>query len=220
MPLRVNFRREFMINSLLGAEYHSDMFSMIGTVFLWMFWPSFNSAPGSDVDRYYAICNTYLALSAACVSTFIFSILFNPKRRITMGKGLKLSKRIIGYPVRSSLNLFMTSQSKPSLIPLKNTSRTPLSPVVWLWARPPTCRSSLLPRFSSDSPPDCSLLLATATSRYYEILRVSLLMTRSPSSLKRFRCMILAVSTICTACPPSWPPFSQLSTAESTTTYK
>jgi len=78
--------------SVLGAEYHSDMFSMIGTVFLWMFWPSFNSAPGSDVDRYYAICNTYLALSAACVSTFIFSILFNPKRRITMGKGLLCKK--------------------------------------------------------------------------------------------------------------------------------
>jgi len=73
-----------MDNAAEGAEYHSDMFSMIGTVFLWMFWPSFNSAPGNDVDRYYAICNTYLALSAACVSTFIFSILFNPKRRITM----------------------------------------------------------------------------------------------------------------------------------------
>jgi len=73
---------------------------MIGTVFLWMFWPSFNSAPAEDPGREYAIINTYLALSAACCSTFIFSILFkyfskylntknifyfhSPTRRITM----------------------------------------------------------------------------------------------------------------------------------------
>lgn len=75
-----------MDNHAEGAEYHSDVFSMIGTVFLWMFWPSFNSAPGmaSDSTRYYAVVNTYLALCAACVSTFIFSTLFNPKRRVTM----------------------------------------------------------------------------------------------------------------------------------------
>merc|ERR1712176_617939 len=56
----------------------------IGTVFLWMFWPSFNSAPGSDDHRYVAVINTYLALCSACVATFITSILTNPKRRITM----------------------------------------------------------------------------------------------------------------------------------------
>ena len=59
---------------------------MIGTVFLWMFWPSFNSAPGlgNTADRYHAVVNTYLALCAACVSTFIWSTIFNPKRRVTM----------------------------------------------------------------------------------------------------------------------------------------
>merc|ERR1719220_1947340 len=73
-----------MDNSAEGAEYHSDVFSMIGTVFLWMFWPSFNSAPGSDDHRYVAVINTYLALCSACVATFITSILTNPKRKITM----------------------------------------------------------------------------------------------------------------------------------------
>lgn len=57
---------------------------MIGTVFLWMFWPSFNSALCGDPGREYAIINTYLALSAGCCATFIFSMLFNPKKRITM----------------------------------------------------------------------------------------------------------------------------------------
>ena len=55
---------------------------MIGTVFLWMFWPSFNSAPGTEDDstRYYAVVNTYLALCAACVATFIFSSILNPTK--------------------------------------------------------------------------------------------------------------------------------------------
>ena len=57
---------------------------MIGTVFLWMFWPSFNSAPAGDPGREYAIINTYLALSAACCATFTFSMLFHPTKRITM----------------------------------------------------------------------------------------------------------------------------------------
>ena len=44
-----------------AAEYHSDLFSMIGTVFLWMFWPSFNSAPGgADNEHRYFIIDWYL----------------------------------------------------------------------------------------------------------------------------------------------------------------
>ena len=35
-------------------------------------------------NRYVAIINTYLALSSACVATFIASILTNPKKKITM----------------------------------------------------------------------------------------------------------------------------------------
>lgn len=75
-----------MDNGAEGAEYHSDLFSMIGTVFLWMFWPSFNSAPGGadDEHRYVAVINTYLALSSACVATFAASTLLNPKKKITM----------------------------------------------------------------------------------------------------------------------------------------
>lgn len=52
--------------TLEGSSYHSDIFAMIGTLFLWIFWPSFNSALISDVGQQHrAILNTYLSLAAA-----------------------------------------------------------------------------------------------------------------------------------------------------------
>lgn len=49
-----------------GSSYTSDLFAMVGTIFLWMFWPSFNSALLNDtVQQHRAILNTYLSLAAA-----------------------------------------------------------------------------------------------------------------------------------------------------------
>jgi len=69
------------------SMYHSDLFSMIGTLFLWLYWPSFNAyyayTPDSQVsghaglirggDRTRAYVNTILSLCAATMSTFAFS---------------------------------------------------------------------------------------------------------------------------------------------------
>jgi len=57
------------------SVYHSDMFSMVGTLFLWLYWPSFN---GFFANRDYffmdrAFVNTVLALCGATVATFIVS---------------------------------------------------------------------------------------------------------------------------------------------------
>ena len=51
-----------------------------------MFWPSFNSAPGpdSDLTRYMAVVNTYLALCGSCMMTYATSIWATPGRKITM----------------------------------------------------------------------------------------------------------------------------------------
>ena len=41
-----------------GSCYHSDMFAMIGTIFLWMFWPSFNGALAAGDQQHRVIINT------------------------------------------------------------------------------------------------------------------------------------------------------------------
>lgn len=48
---------------------------MIGTLFLFCFWPSFNSATATEDGRLRAITNTYISISASVVLTFIISAL-------------------------------------------------------------------------------------------------------------------------------------------------
>lgn len=68
-----------------GSVYHSDLFAMIGTVFLWMFWPSFNSAiaePG--FTQLTAVINTYLSLAACVLSAYAMSSLVEHKGKLDM----------------------------------------------------------------------------------------------------------------------------------------
>ncbi|XP_074653098.1 ammonium transporter Rh type B-B-like [Tubulanus polymorphus] len=67
-----------------GSNYHSDIFAMIGTLFLWLFWPSFNAAlaPGDDQQR--AVINTYYALAACCLTTFALSYVINGEAKLDM----------------------------------------------------------------------------------------------------------------------------------------
>lgn len=75
-----------------GSEYINDVTAMIGTIFLWIYWPSFNAAvatvgldAGEDMKattaqlRMYAIINTSLSLCAATISTFAASAFFKGK---------------------------------------------------------------------------------------------------------------------------------------------
>jgi len=59
-----------------GANYNSNTFAFIGTLFLWMYWPSFNGALSSGNAQQRAIINTYLSLTGSCVGVFFFSPLF------------------------------------------------------------------------------------------------------------------------------------------------
>merc|ERR1719335_1921615 len=57
-----------------SSIYHSDMFAMIGTIFLWMFWPSFNGAlAGHEFHQQErVVINTVLSLTCSCIGAFFF----------------------------------------------------------------------------------------------------------------------------------------------------
>ncbi|KAK3851469.1 hypothetical protein Pcinc_041890 [Petrolisthes cinctipes] len=67
-----------------GSSYTSDLFAMVGTVFLWIYWPSFNAgaAPGDDQHR--AIVNTYISLAACCFTTFALSSVLRREKKFDM----------------------------------------------------------------------------------------------------------------------------------------
>lgn len=69
---------------LEGPSYNSDIFAMIGTVFLWLFWPSFNSATLEGDDQQRAIINTILSISASCVIAFATSALVSKDSKFNM----------------------------------------------------------------------------------------------------------------------------------------
>lgn len=67
------------------TSYQSDILSVMGTLFLWVFWPSFNSAltlKGDDQHR--AILHTFIGLSSSTITAFALSALFNKRGKLTM----------------------------------------------------------------------------------------------------------------------------------------
>ncbi|EFP05599.1 CRE-RHR-2 protein [Caenorhabditis remanei] len=68
-----------------GGIHHSDLFSMIGTLLLWVFFPSFNAAIQEPEDaRHRAIMNTYLAMASSTVTTFMVSSCVDTLGRFNM----------------------------------------------------------------------------------------------------------------------------------------
>ncbi|KAL6053898.1 hypothetical protein STEG23_003725 [Scotinomys teguina] len=67
------------------SVYHSDLFAMIGTLFLWIFWPSFNSAIAEPGEKQYkAIINTYLSLATCVIIAYALSSLVERRGRLDM----------------------------------------------------------------------------------------------------------------------------------------
>jgi ammonium transporter Rh len=61
------------------ASNISDLFSLVGTIFLWIYWPSFVGGPliADAATQQRAVVNTVLALSASTLTAFAFSAYFS-----------------------------------------------------------------------------------------------------------------------------------------------
>uniref|UniRef100_UPI0037E844AC ammonium transporter Rh type B n=1 Tax=Semicossyphus pulcher TaxID=241346 RepID=UPI0037E844AC len=77
MVTRVLYRPNLDKSSSKNSSvYHSDLFAMIGTIYLWMFWPSFNSAiTAHGDDQHRTAMNTYYSLAACTLATYGMSAL-------------------------------------------------------------------------------------------------------------------------------------------------
>ena len=63
-----------------GPRYTSDMFSLLGTIILWVFWPSFNGILAEGAARHRCYINTYISLMASTAWTFVLSGLLGDRR--------------------------------------------------------------------------------------------------------------------------------------------
>ncbi|KAK8380082.1 hypothetical protein O3P69_016613 [Scylla paramamosain] len=69
----------------VSSNATSDTFSMIGTLFLWVYWPSFNAVlVEGAAAKSRAVLNTYLALLGSTFCTFVFSSWVHVRGKWTM----------------------------------------------------------------------------------------------------------------------------------------
>lgn len=63
------------------SSYYNNTFAMIGTLFLWMFWPSFNAGffAANGFQKSLVISNTIISLTGSCLATFIMSAILRDK---------------------------------------------------------------------------------------------------------------------------------------------
>jgi len=83
--VRVLYNPEHATSDKEGSSYSSDLFSMVGTIFLWMFWPSFNGGAAAAGDaQQRAVINTYYSLCSCVMAAFAFSALVTPSKKFSM----------------------------------------------------------------------------------------------------------------------------------------
>lgn len=63
------------------SSYFSNIIAMVGTLFLWLFWPSFNFGAFAEnpFEQSMIVANTLLSLTGSCVAALIFSGLLGHK---------------------------------------------------------------------------------------------------------------------------------------------
>lgn len=103
---RVLYKTHHTTSSKEDTEYHSNIFAMVGTIFLWVFWPSFNAGLLTDDNRHRAVINTILSLAACTVVTFAVSAITSKKNKLDMAH-IQNATLAGGVAVGASANLMI-----------------------------------------------------------------------------------------------------------------
>jgi len=63
------FQPKRAANSMnMQSNYQSEMVAVVGSIFLWMFWPSFNGGLSEGTTQHRIICNTVLGITGSVIS--------------------------------------------------------------------------------------------------------------------------------------------------------
>jgi ammonium transporter Rh len=75
LGLTITLTKARHFNHIIESDETSDRFSMLGSMVLWLFWPSFCAAVVPEAQFAQTIINTILALCGATLATYLFSVL-------------------------------------------------------------------------------------------------------------------------------------------------
>lgn len=67
------------VSQNLSIGYTANILALFGSIFLWMFWPSFNGALATGVQQQRVFVNTVLSISASCISSAFTSRVLHSK---------------------------------------------------------------------------------------------------------------------------------------------
>jgi ammonium transporter Rh len=101
-----NIRAKMPYKSM-GASYSSDTFSMIGTLFLWLFWPSFNGALALHDVQARVYLNTIISLTGSCMITFALSAILRHDGKFCM-EDIQNATLAGGVAIGASADLYVT----------------------------------------------------------------------------------------------------------------
>ncbi len=76
LGLTIALTKKHQRDQIIESDETSDRFSMLGSMILWIFWPSFCSAIVPEADFEKTVVNTVLALCGATIITYLFSMIF------------------------------------------------------------------------------------------------------------------------------------------------
>lgn len=77
LAMSIVMTTEYQRTKPIESDHTSDRFAMLGSMVLWLFWPSFATALAPLEDMPQTVANTLLALSGATIATYFLSYKLN-----------------------------------------------------------------------------------------------------------------------------------------------